>query len=121
VKRCGLKLFWILLLLPLPLLAGNTDAEIQYLLDTTGESGCAFIRNGEAHSATDAEAHLRMKYGRGKKWVDSAEQFIERIASKSSWSGKPYYMDCPDAGQRTVGDWLSGQLNSYRKQEVQEQ
>ena len=98
----------------MPAAAGNTDVEIRHLLEVTGESECTFVRNEKSHTAPEAEAHLRMKYGRGKKWVSSAEQFIDRIASKSSWTGKPYFIDCPDTGRRTADDWFSTQLDSFR-------
>ncbi len=111
----------LLCLSSLPALAGDADAEIQYLLSATGQNDCAFIRNGKAHSPTEAEAHLRMKYNIGKNRVDSAEQFIGRIASKSSWTGKSYYIECPNTQKQTAGDWLSDQLALYRRHPAQEQ
>ena len=96
--------------------ADTAEDEIQYLLNTVGESNCSFIRNGKSHDAADAQSHLEMKYGRGKPWVDSAEQFIERIASESSFSGDPYQIDCPDQPPRPTGDWLTEQLETLRKQ-----
>ena len=39
---------------------------------------------------TKARDHLQMKRERGKRYYDSTEEYIDRIASKSSWSGKPY-------------------------------
>ena len=95
--------------------AETNEAEIQYLLESIGQSQCAFIRNGKTHGAAEAESHLRMKYRNGKFWVDDAEQFIERIASKSSWSKKPYYIDCPDTGSEPAGEWLSKKLTALRK------
>jgi len=105
----------MLCLLSLPALAGDTATEIQYMLDAIGQSNCSFIRNGNVHAATEAESHLSMKYSRGQSWVSTAEQFIERIASKSSWSGKPYYIECPDADRQPAGDWLADRLASYRE------
>jgi hypothetical protein len=104
------------LLSSLSALAGNPETEIQYLLESVGQSNCIFIRNGESHAATEAESHLRMKYRRGKFWVDNSEQFIERIASKSSWSGKPYFIECPNSDRRPSGDWLLEKLTAHRKE-----
>ena len=40
--------------------------------------------------------HLELKYSRGKRYADSAEAFIDRLARKrkSSWSGEPYQLIC---------------------------
>jgi len=94
--------------------ADVTEAEVEYLVSTVGESNCTFIRNGKRHSAEDAEDHLRMKYRRGKRYAPTAEKFIERLASASSMSKKPYYIECK--GQEAVpsGDWLMARLNVYR-------
>ena len=93
--------------------ADEAAAEIEYLLAALGQSECTFIRNGKEHSAVDAESHLRMKYERGRKHVDSAEQFIDRLASESSWSGKPYYIQCPGEDRQKTGAWLSQRLAQY--------
>jgi len=94
--------------------ADVTEEEVEYLVTTIGESNCTFIRNGKRHSAEDAEDHLRMKYRRGKRYAPTAEKFIERLASASSMSKKPYYIACE--GQEAVpsGDWLMARLNNYR-------
>lgn len=94
--------------------ADVTDTEVEFLVSTIGESNCTFIRNGKRHSAKDAEDHLRMKYRRGKRYAPTAEKFIERLASASSMSKKPYYIECE--GQEAVpsGDWLMARLSDYR-------
>ncbi len=93
--------------------ADAAAAEIEYLLAALGQSECTFIRNGKEHSPVDAESHLRMKYERGRKYVDSAEQFIDRLASESSWSGKPYYIQCPGEDRQKTVAWLSQRLAQY--------
>jgi hypothetical protein len=95
--------------------AGTGEEEIQYLLESVGQSGCEFMRNEKSHDATDAEAHLRMKYRNGKFWINDAEQFIERIASKSSWSGQPYFISCPNTDPKLSAAWLLERLDAYRK------
>lgn len=101
----------MLMLLAPALRAADADTEtIESLLNAVGSSGCTFIRNGDEHSAEDAEKHLRMKYRRGKKWVKDAESFISRIASKSSFSGKPYRIQCGDEEARLTADWLLEKL-----------
>ncbi len=107
-----------IVLLIILLLAGahadDTLAEIEYLLSSLGSSDCTFVRNGKRYSAHDAEAHLRMKYRRGKRYASTGEKFIERLASESSVSNKPYYMECDNEERVPSGDWLIQRLNEYR-------
>jgi hypothetical protein len=113
------------LLLSLVLIAGfnsrvhaeaDADTEIRALIQAVAESECEFNRNGSLHSAEAAAAHLELKYSRGKRYADSAEAFIERLASKSSWSGKPYQMIC-DGQTQPTGDWLTATLLKMRVSE----
>ena len=53
-------------------------------------SDLVFIRNGDSHSAVDAAAHLRLKLARTRSRLDTAEQFVDKVASSSSVSGAPY-------------------------------
>ena len=91
------------------------EAEIEYLIEAIGDSGCVFIRNGSRHPAADAEDHIRMKYKRARRYASTAELFIERLASKSSMSKKPYLMECPGAEPVPSGDWLRARLDEYRE------
>jgi hypothetical protein len=90
------------------------DYEIEYLLQQVGDSNCAFLRNGDKHSAADAEDHLRMKLRKGRRHVDSAEKFITRIASASSWSGQAYQLKCGEKESEFTRDWLAALLQEYR-------
>ena len=112
------------LLLLLILLAGciatvradaTADEEIRALIQAVADSGCEFNRNGSLHSAETAAEHLELKYSRGKRYADTAETFIEQLASRSSWSGKPYQMIC-DGEAQTAGDWLTATLEELRGQ-----
>ena len=102
------------LLLPAIAIANNTEVEIEYLVSAIGASDCAFIRNGKRHDAEAAEEHLRMKYRRGKRYASTAEKFIERLASASSMSKKPYYIECDGRDAVPSGEWLTAQLHEYR-------
>ena len=104
----------LICLLPPGARADEAPAEIDYLLNTIGSSDCIFIRNGKRHNAQDAEAHLRMKYRRGKRYAPTSEKFIERLASKSSMSGKLYYIECESEVRKAFGQWLMQRLNEYR-------
>ena len=94
--------------------AKGSNEEIEFLLSAIGSSGCQFVRNSTKYPAIKAEAHLRMKYRNAVRYVSSAEDFITRIASKSSWTGKAYQILCPDKQPQTSAQWLSDQLSRHR-------
>lgn len=98
------------------LAAEDYDAEVQYLLGFVEDSGCIFTRNGRDHDAADAADHLRLKYDRGGKYVNSAEQFIDRLATESSWTGKDYTVTC-DGHTEPSADWLHRALHAHRQAE----
>jgi hypothetical protein len=110
----SLSILTLLLLTATSLATETAETEITYLLNAIGNSGCAFVRNGKDYSATDAQDHLAMKYRRGKKYASTAEEFIERLASKSSWTGKPYQILCPGVPASNSGEWLTSQLEALR-------
>ncbi|MFQ3325349.1 MAG: hypothetical protein ACI90U_003187 [Pseudomonadales bacterium] len=93
----------------------QTDQEIKALLQAVADSGCEFTRNGSQHSAQDAGEHLALKYRRGKKYVSDAESFIERLATKSSWSGEIYMMQCSGSEAQTARVWLIAKLTDIRE------
>ena len=79
-------------------------------------SGCRFQRNGSWYDAVAARGHLQRKYDYLLKrdLVDSSEQFIQRAASKSSVSGKPYRVKC-GALELDSAVWFDMQLQRLRK------
>ena len=96
-------------------LASQTaEAEIEYLLHYVEESGCLFIRNGDEHASPSAASHLRLKYSRGKRYAGTAEQFIDRLASESSWTGETYQVSC-EGEIEPAGDWLHRALAEHRE------
>ena len=107
----------LILTAPIPHTLGVTDAEteIRLLIHAVRESGCDFDRNGTLYTAERAAEHLELKYARGKRYADSAEAFIERLATGSSWSGEPYWMIC-DGDKISSAKWLAEQLEGSRAQ-----
>ena len=95
-------------------LADTKDDEIDYLLSSVGKSGCTFIRNGKRYSGKDARAHLKSKRRRNAHLIGSTEEFIEKLASKSSMSGKSYLISCKGEKQQTAGEWFTAVLRKYR-------
>lgn len=90
--------------------------EIEGLLARLEASKCEFQRNGTWHSATDASAHLlgKLKYLEERGMVASTEQFIERGATASSMTGKPYRVRCANAEPVPSATWLLSQLQLMR-------
>ena len=91
--------------------------EIQHLLSYLESSGCQFFRNGSWHAARDASKHLQQKYqyllNRGM--LSTAESFIERGASESSMSSKPYQVRCGnEVKPDTSAAWFKAELARYR-------
>jgi hypothetical protein len=52
--------------------------------------GMQFIRNGTSYDGKAAADHLRLKLRNSFGRIKTADDFITRIASGSSMSGKPY-------------------------------
>ena len=104
-----------LLAAPLAHAAPSADArrEIAQLISSLDGSQCRFQRN----DGGDARAHLQRKYDYllKKNQVDSAEQFIERAASQSSMSGKPYRIQCPGQPEQTAAAWFGARLQALRQ------
>ena len=91
-------------------------AEVDALLTHLQTSGCEFNRNGSWYAGAEARAHLlkKLDYLEGKDMVKTAEQFIERGASKSSMSGKPYLVRCAGKAQVESAKWLTAELQAVR-------
>lgn len=91
-----------------------TEAEIAQLLDYISHSNCEFERNGDRHSPTAAREHIENKYDYTRGYVDSSEDFIKYNATESSFSGRPYRVNC--AGQwYNTGEWLTEELARIRQ------
>jgi len=92
--------------------------EIAHLLKYLETSGCQFQRNGSWYEPARAASHLNQKYEYllKKNMVASAEQFIERAATESSASGKPYSVKCGDAAAVPSAEWLRAELQRFRTQ-----
>ena len=91
--------------------------EIQGLMDALSASSCEFQRNGTWHGRDEARKHLQRKYDYllKKNLVDTSELFIQRAASKSSVSGKPYRVKC-GALELDSAVWFDMQLQRLRKE-----
>src|SRR4051812_33352173 len=96
--------------------ADSTADEIAYLLTFIRESPCTFIRNGSEYDGAAAADHVNAKYQHFKGEIKTAEEFIDRAATKSLMSGEPYQVQCGNAPRIAAAEWLRGALGSYRTQ-----
>lgn len=101
----------------------QVESEINHLLASVEASNCSFERNGTIHKAKKAAQHLRDKFKNAsdswfapdpKKWT--TDMFIEKIASKSSLSGDPYWIICDDHKKTKSEDWLKAALKKFRRE-----
>jgi len=94
------------------------QAEVNQLLESIATSGCEFFRNGSWHDAKQAQLHLRYKYEAlaARNQIGTAEDFIEKAATRSSLSGRPYAIRCGDGIIVTTNQWLRDELARLRSQ-----
>lgn len=69
-----------------------------------------FVRNGKAYSAADAARFLREKLKAQGDGVQTVQDFIERIASRSSTSGRPYLIRHADGREQPAAAFLHEEL-----------
>jgi len=93
--------------------AAGVNADIEYLLLKVQQSPCEFQRNGSVYTGEQAARHLRQKLAAAPAGID-VEQFISRIASKSSISGKPYLVRCTPDDVQPSEVWLHDRLRERR-------
>lgn len=95
-----------------------TQREITSLLQAVGKSGCQFIRGGTAYRSDQAQEHLTKKfeYMAARDMLVSAEDFIDKAASRSNMSGEDYAIRCGEAAAQKSGDWMRAKLKALRQQ-----
>jgi hypothetical protein len=85
--------------------------KIEALIDSIQSlKGAVFIRNGSEYSADQAAHHLRMKWDKAGSRVKTAEDFIEKCASKSSMSGEKYQIRFSNGKTEYSEDFFHEQL-----------
>jgi hypothetical protein len=85
--------------------------KIEFLITSIENlKGAVFIRNGSEYSAEQAAHHLRMKWDSAGSKVKTAQDFIERCASKSSMSGEKYQIRFANGKIEYSQDYFNEQL-----------
>jgi hypothetical protein len=94
----------------------SEEQKIEALILAVEKLDGTFIRNGEEHSSGEAAAHLRLKVSNAKKSIFSfgkewtAEEFIDKLATKSSLSGIAYEIKLKNGKRYLSADWLRIEL-----------
>ena len=70
------------------------------------ESTLIFIRNGSEHTVQEAVSHLKLKLRRAGNRISTAEEFIDHLATDSSFSKKPYQVRRPGGEPEPAGPYF---------------
>lgn len=86
------------------------NARITALLDAVVDSNVEFVREGSAYSGVEGRKHLERKLRYAGDRIQTAEEFIEGLASRSSITGRPYLVRLPGGAEMESGMWLRQRL-----------
>lgn len=106
---------FLLLFITLPFASAaddSPDAKINGLISHVESlKDATFIRNGKEYTSANAAKFLRGKWDANKKGVKTPEDFITKVATKSSTTGKPYLIRFKDGKETPCADYLRSRLN----------
>lgn len=113
-------LFALLLASVAALAQATPSASEQKLIDTlilrvSNMKTMTFMRNGDEHNAANAAKHMQAKFDHFKDEIVTAEDFIDRCASRSEITGKPYQVKMPNGTVRDAKEFLTAELRTLRK------
>jgi hypothetical protein len=109
---------WVLffgMLLP-PVVAGQIAPaaerqKIESLIKQVGDlKDAKFIRNGSTYEVASAVRFLRRKWDANDSVVKTAQDFVDKVASSSGTSGKPYLIRFKDGREVTSRAFLLAEL-----------
>ena len=96
--------------------APGEKAKIEFLIEQVAQlKETKFVRNGSAYSAEKAATFLRRKWQANNSAVHTASDFIDKVASFSGTSGKPYLIRMKDGTEVKSRDYLLAELNKLEK------
>jgi hypothetical protein len=85
--------------------------KIEALIKHVGDlKDAKFIRNGSTYDPSSAVRFLRGKWDANKIEVKSARDFIDKVASMSGTSGKPYLIRFKDGKEIKSSEFLLAEL-----------
>jgi uncharacterized protein YjhX (UPF0386 family) len=74
-----------------------------------------FVRNDTEYDAATAATFLRRKWKSNEAEIKTAKDFIDKAASVSSTSGKPYLIRVKGSKDVKSGDYLHAELKKLEK------
>lgn len=85
--------------------------KIEHLIEiVAAQENAAFLRNGTPYTPADAAEHLRTKLSAAGSRIQTAQDFIDQIASRSSVSGEEYHIRFEDGRTMSTREFLQQQL-----------
>jgi len=113
VGKTATQAFLLLLVLSVPAflhaqaLPAVEKQKIEALIKHVGDlKDAKFVRNGSTYEPSTAVRFLRGKWNANKAEVHSARDFIDKVASLSGTSGKPYLIRFNDGREIRSRDFL---------------
>ncbi len=97
----------------------NTEkGKIEYLIkQVEGLKKAKFVRNDQEYDAPSAATFLKRKWANDKS-IKTVEDFLTKIATSSSTSGKPYLIRFQDGKETKSIEWFQAELQKrYKKGE----
>lgn len=91
------------------------DAEIRHLLEFVTTSHCIFVRSGVEYPPSEARTHLQRKLDYAGERIQTADEFVIELASRSSTTGAEYRVRC-GTEELSSRRWLSTELDRFRKE-----
>ena len=95
--------------------SNSLEKSINYLISFVEKSDVKFVRNGDNHTGAEAAKLMRYKYEHNKSDIKTPEDFIRIAGTKSSTTGRAYYVLNKDGTEITSAEWLKKILEEYRK------
>jgi hypothetical protein len=90
-------------------------SKIEYLLhEVESLQGVKFWRNGSSYDTKAAADHLRMKWKKAGSAIKTAKDFIEKIGSESSVSGKAYQIEFKDGKKVETRTFFYQKLGAWK-------
>jgi len=90
----------------------SENEKIEALIaSVAAQKGAIFIRNGVEYDAKSAAKHLRSKRRWAGSKIKTAKDFIEKLATGSSQTGKPYTIRLKSGKEMPSAEFLEEELD----------
>ncbi|ARS37587.1 DUF5329 family protein [Pontibacter actiniarum] len=92
------------------------EQKVNHLIQVISKmEGATFIRNGSEHTCAEAAEHLESKWEKHKDDVQTAQGFVEKLASRSGLTGEPYRIRFADGTEKTTNEVLMSELQQVEQ------